>query len=185
MDENKFREESLKLERDKFNHDVKKSLLENTFFKKNFGVIVTTIATFILGSLGYMVNHINNSTNASLVHQANINLQAEVAGMKIDSYTTYVSVVNECWSVWVTNGTVDGNLKKKGIDAFEVLRLVSSVNVYNKAHTVNSYFKNIIANKQGDYKEKKEEEEFNNAIADLVSAMRKEFVIVQKSTQVD
>ncbi|MEM7420122.1 MAG: hypothetical protein AAF364_10370 [Pseudomonadota bacterium] len=101
----------------------------------------TTLLTSIiaLGSavIGFYIS--------SVQYEKTYKLQSKslLAEKKLEIYVDYMSSVNQAWAQFKSSGSLNNQLRQKGIDSFEALTILAPPAVVDKANSLNAYFTNL------------------------------------------
>lgn len=170
MDEEKFREESIALQKERLELDRKRFEVESAFFRKHFGSIVSVLAGFLIFFLGFAQVTISRQ----IQNEAEIKLATEISMRKIEVYLIYPKVVNQAWAQYATSGTVDGDLRQQGIDAYEEIRLIAGDDLLEHVDELNKYFSELYSPFEISDDDTRA---FNNVFNTVKEAMRSELVL--------
>jgi len=99
-------------------------------------VIFTTLVTLFSSSVGYWISSEQYAKDLAFRQKSFL------VERKYDIYTTYMKAVNQSWSQY-KHGDVNGELRQRGIDAYEDIRAISTPEVQEKADLLNSYFSKL------------------------------------------
>lgn len=75
-------------------------------------------------------------------HNQNFELNQKLflAERKYEVFVTYMKSVSQSWVKFKTSGNVEFELRQKGIDALEEMRLIAPDNIQKKADILNIFF---------------------------------------------
>lgn len=99
--------------------------------------IFTAVVTLISSGSGYYFSSMQYANDMAFRQKA------FMVEKKYEIYTTYMKSVNQSWAQYQISGVVDGELRQKGIDAFDEIRVISKPAVQEKADKLNFYFSKL------------------------------------------
>lgn len=129
--------------------------------------IFTAIVTLISSGSGYLVSSMQYNKDVAFREKA------FMVEKKYEIYTTYLKSVNQSWAQYYISGAVNAELRQKGIDAFDEMRVISKPEVQNKADQLNAYFIKLYPPFEIT---EKETEKFNAAFNDFKKIANEQFI---------
>ena len=128
-----------------------------------FGAILALLSS----GGGYIISTWQHSDNMKF------NQKFFLAERKYDVFVTYMKSVNQSWAQFKINCNVEFELRQKGIDAYEEMRLIAPDNVQEKADVLNVYFSKLY---EGYIINEQEQLGFNEAFNQLKLSAKNEFI---------
>lgn len=158
-------EQQNQIELERLKIEIRRLELEENLFKRHFGAICTVIATLIVAIVGNM--------GISTYRES---IQIDVANRELTAYLIYVKSVQETWTGFKANGTVNNKVEKLGIDAYEDLRVLASPEFLATVNTVNTLFGSL---KKGFVITPEVNSDYNDAINRMNHQARLEFKVLR------
>lgn len=129
--------------------------------------IFAALITIISSGAGYMLSAWQHSQNLEF-HQRSFLVER-----KYEVFVTYMKSVSQSWVQFKTYGNVKFELRQKGIDAYDEMRLIASDDIQQKADVLNIFFGKLY----GDYQITDNEEfKFNEAYNELKNTAKEQFI---------
>ena len=130
--------------------------------------LVTSGITLVSASIGFCISFFQ--------HKKTYNLQSKslLAEKKLEIYVNYMSSVNQSWAQYKTSGNVNGELRQKGIDSFEALRILAPPAAEEKATVLNGFFSKLFP---GYEINDDVQAAYNLAFSEMKVVAQKEFII--------
>jgi uncharacterized protein YneF (UPF0154 family) len=130
--------------------------------------LVASIIALVSAGIGYYLS------SRQFEKEFRVKSKSLLAEKKLEIYFNYMRSVNQSWAQFKINGNVNGDVRQKGIDSFEALRLLAPATVEEKAILVNKYFAKLFP---GYEITEEEQQAFNEAFYNLKAVAQKEFIV--------
>lgn len=129
--------------------------------------IFAALITMVSSAAGYILSTWQHSQNLEF-HQKSF-----LAERKYEVFVTYMKSVSQSWAQFKTFRNVKFDLRQKGIDAYDEMRLIAPDDIQQKADILNVFFGKLYA----DYQITDDEEfKFNEAYNELKLSAKQQFI---------